>query len=221
MSSTAASVRDPVFFMHHAYIDRIYSQWQAAGGGASFAGTHGGVTVTDQTPMAPFARTAGTVLNGISQCTTYTNGGGSTRMAVLDPVVRPAETLSGGNDCLYPRMRRDEKKSLQVAVARKKVADPVAYQTELKAALKECDSCKYAAEKLGMSPTNVEAFVRNVAIIKLQNGVDISEPEVVDEDPAMVQMMAQEEEDALGNDDEASLKEGKKSEDASNTVSTY
>lgn len=226
MNSLQDSPKDPVFFTHHAYIDRIYGEFQARGGGNTFAGEHEGNQVSQATVMQPFGRAAGDILSGISTCTSYVGGGGGvSRQAVVSSNITVQALVSGstslgGFSSIIPTITKELKKKLQLAVARKKVSNPAGYKVEVAEAVEKKESCKTAAEQFGMSPRNVEAYVRTQALIFLTKGVDISEPEVVEETAAAVEQEGFNEVAALVSGQELQMKVAKISEAIATTVIT-
>lgn len=67
------SPSDPVFYLHHAFIDKIWRDWQLAGAGNKFDGVHRGIRVSTSAVMRPsvWGRTVSDILNGISTCVRY------------------------------------------------------------------------------------------------------------------------------------------------------
>lgn len=65
MSSTA-SPGDPVFYLHHCFIDMIWAQWQLRHPGAAFVSSGGGRDVGD--PMPPWPTTPADVLDHRTIC---------------------------------------------------------------------------------------------------------------------------------------------------------
>jgi hypothetical protein len=59
--STSRSPRDPVFFLHHTYIDMLWAQWQLRNPGAPFVPSPGAPDVGDH--MHPWSTTPGDVLD--------------------------------------------------------------------------------------------------------------------------------------------------------------
>jgi hypothetical protein len=59
--STGRSPRDPVFFLHHCFIDMLWAQWQLRHPGAPFVPSSGAPGVSDH--MHPWSTTVGDVLN--------------------------------------------------------------------------------------------------------------------------------------------------------------
>lgn len=270
-------------FLDHAFIDRIYREWQNRGGTNQFAGTHQGVEVNAESAMSPFGRTAGGILAGISECVQYVGGvatvnrqleldlldmplesspavaeaipgppvsepvsappapddvqtapeplvSNSTELTVqnsaagsevlLDTVAITSGPVTDGDNSIIPKITMAKKKGLLLMVAQKKVTNPVGYKEEVRVAVGMTESCKSAAEKFGMAPANVEAYVRTQALIDLKKGIDISEPEVIFEAAAQVEQEGAMEVAAIQAGLDAPLKAGKTSEFASASVVT-
>lgn len=207
--------------MHHAYVDRVYGEWQNRGGGNSFTGEHGGVAVNAQTVMVPFGRQAGAILTGISQCVSYVGGGGTvSRQVQIGAVTRQSGRTPGGSGSIIAKMTKDMKRDLQLAISRKKVDNAAAYKEELRVAVEENNAAKSAAQRFGVSAENIDAYERTQAVICLGKGIDISEPEVIGEDEAQVAAEGAQEVDAYLTGNDSALKPSKKSEAIAATVQT-
>lgn len=132
---SSGCLSDPVFFMHHAYIDKIYVDWQAAhqtqsgleGGGNEFSGIHGNSTSDGTTKMRPWGRRADEILAGISNCVQYVGDGRSANSGTVRQLNEGSDT--GGYPLIsvtsrdsgdFPKITKEEKKSLLLKVARKK-----------------------------------------------------------------------------------------------------
>lgn len=211
-----------VFFTHHAYIDAIYREWQNAGGGNQFTGAHSGIPVNAQTVMQPFGRQAGGVLAGISSCVSYVGGGFSiSRQVVFGNAIAVAQgAIRGGDGDVVKKITKEAKTNLLLVVAEKKIRNPGLYKFEVKQAVEKVASIKKAALEFGISSANVVAFEKTVAVLKLQNGIDIAEPDVVDESDAEVQAEGEAEVEAIGAGRIDLLKPSKILEGASNTITT-
>lgn len=89
------SPNDPMFYMHHANIDRIWQQW-IGNFGNEFGGTHrcgrrAGPSETQQTcpastatRMQPWGRTVAQIFSQLTPCVTYRSPRTAVRMAVAD-----------------------------------------------------------------------------------------------------------------------------------------
>jgi tyrosinase len=76
MTVIPASPNDPVFWSHHAFVDKIWSDWQRSGNGNAFGGQHSSpnrACTLDGEEMNPpvHGRTVRQILTGISGCTSY------------------------------------------------------------------------------------------------------------------------------------------------------
>lgn len=63
-------------------------------------------------------------------------------------------------------------------VARRKVASPAQYRSEVAVAVAQTESTKTSAAIFGLTETSLEGFERSQALVNLKKGVDISEPEI-------------------------------------------
>lgn len=102
MNSLSFSPSEPSFYMHHAFIDKIWREWQQAGGGNEFNGQHpanGGQTVNENTRMQPWGTTAKETLERISSCVQYTNPGGgvTSRKLVVPKSMRQEDGVSSNS----------------------------------------------------------------------------------------------------------------------------
>lgn len=138
---------------------------------------------------------------------------------VAGPVSAERSNVSE-DDSTTPRITVERKKDLLLDVAKAKVSDPEGFKADLAKAIEETESVTAASEEFGMSAEGIEAFRRTNALINLEKGIDISEPEVLEKDAAEVVAEGQAEIAALVAGDEAPLKENKVSEESSLTVPT-
>jgi Common central domain of tyrosinase len=100
MNLLSFSPAEPVFYMHHAFVDKVWRQWQQAGGGNNFNGNHpavGGSPVGLDTVLQPWGRTARDILERISGCVQYANMGSVTRTFVETPQSVRQENVGNGS----------------------------------------------------------------------------------------------------------------------------
>lgn len=91
--ATGFSPRDPVFFLHHTFIDMLWAQWQLRNPGAPFVPTPGSPDVGDA--MHPWSTTVGDVLDH-RQFNVYSYPAGYTEDETLiepPPAMPPAVTF--------------------------------------------------------------------------------------------------------------------------------
>lgn len=92
MSDLSLAPADPIFYTHHAFVDRLWAEWQNQGGGNHFGGLQPAfeedgvqpVEVTLDSPMRPWGTTAREVLNEVSDCVRYAGGEGDVARQVVD-----------------------------------------------------------------------------------------------------------------------------------------
>lgn len=185
------SPTDPLFYMHHAMIDRVWAQWQAAGNGNDFAGLARVLprNAANQS-FAPASRDQvvfperwGRTVDEImttepSTCVTY-SGTGTSRMLV--PTY--ARQATGGRGYKSP----DVKTRVETQAARKKATEPEAY----KESCQKIIASKAAFYRGGKHVGFTEDFIDNVYEIKkvISSSVrevlleDVEDPEAVVEKP--------------------------------------
>lgn len=73
MRSGMTSPSDPVFYLHHAFVDKVWRDWQLSGGDNKFDGFHDGVRVSRTHVLSPrdWGRTVDDVLGSLSECVKY------------------------------------------------------------------------------------------------------------------------------------------------------
>lgn len=73
MSNGFYSPSDPVFYLHHAFVDKIWRDWQLAGAQNKFGGFHRGTPVSINERMRPlrWGRTVAQIMGSISTCVEY------------------------------------------------------------------------------------------------------------------------------------------------------
>lgn len=114
-------------------------------------------------------------------CILYVDTTGKTvgRQAQLRDVNRISGQLSDDSDSNVAAITKDVKRALQLAIAHKKVSNAAAYQEEVRAAVERKEATKISADHFGMPTENIAAYERTLALIDLKQGLDISEPEVI------------------------------------------
>jgi Common central domain of tyrosinase len=128
MNSLLISPNDPMFYSHHAFIDKIWHDWQrSAGNLRKFGGIHGGQAATLQSKMAPWNRSVQQILDELEPCVSYAGSGPATRMhvpsasrAVIQEPATVAEPAKIENV--------DAKRAAQRKVAESKIQDPEQYR---------------------------------------------------------------------------------------------
>jgi hypothetical protein len=149
MSSVPFSPTDPIFWSHHAFIDKIWHDWQESGNGNAFGGLQSNPRRScslDGEAMTPplFNRTVRQILGDISQCVDYADslaiGATPARMQTAhdrDPDVRRKSRLANSAFFLGSVA---EKRGYQKRIARRKRLNPELYRSEVKLALNAVDS---------------------------------------------------------------------------------
>jgi Common central domain of tyrosinase len=191
MSDGRYSPADPIFYLHHATIDRIWAEWQAAGNGNEFNGVHrvlprnaaqqavAPVSVDEVLGPARWGRTVQETLEGEpSICVSYTGVGGR-------PVARMAmqtkERQAGADGAGYST--KEVKERVETQAAKKKASDGKAYK-EACAEIIESRKTFYAgAEFAGFKKEFIDAaYSKKKFLDTAANGVlleDVEDPEAV------------------------------------------
>lgn len=187
---------DPIFWLHHAFVDRTWYEWQSFGGGSQFDGSH---RVLPRNPanqqVAPvsrdqvlfpdeWGRTVDQVLNGPpTTCVGYSGVGrpaNSMRMVML----RSNETL-GIELISSSRVLKNKlvEKEVKVAAARKKKYHAQEYKESCQKAINSRDQFYAGGEQAGFSTDLIDNnynLKKNVDSLTLEILVeDIDYPEGV------------------------------------------
>lgn len=200
----------PPFF----YFNRVYREWQqnSSSRGNQFNGLHRGVQVNADTVMEPFGRTAGGILNGISECVTYSGGLGtvsrqatsgnsgnvsSARIGYIGLNVGSVDSGTREQADKIPKISKSETEALILKAAKEKTTRPRAYSFKVKAAVDLKEATLAACRKFGTPQDVVEAFERCYSLVKLaQGGVDMtdknkSEAEIVAKGKQEIELIAE------------------------------
>ena len=73
--STMYSPNDPIFYLHHAYVDKVFMDWQIINGNPEYPGRF------PQNLLPDMSATAGQMWNWQSLCYQYSGGGGRSRLS--------------------------------------------------------------------------------------------------------------------------------------------
>jgi len=82
MADAPSSPNDPAFYLHHAYLDRLWVSRQAFAGAAEYNGAHGGRNVSVDDELNPFGVSVATAL--ALPCVLYVGGPGTPENVTLD-----------------------------------------------------------------------------------------------------------------------------------------
>jgi hypothetical protein len=159
MGALATSPNSPFFYAHHAYVDSIYTRWQA---------TNGNTAVQLDSVLRPWGKTTRQVLEGISGCVTYAGSGAQFRTsgaASAAPAADSAALVEGAVDTA----------SAQEAVAEKKTTDPQGYKDELLRWKKVQEGSAFSSQLLGADPGRVAAAKATTESLLLKRGLDLKE----------------------------------------------
>jgi hypothetical protein len=198
------SPNDPMFYLHHAFIDKVWREWQQRSGGNEFSGTQGGRSVSRSSTMAPWGRSAGSVLDTLSRCVKYRNGNGFivNRDVVMDRAVE--------RQVATPTIAKSQKDAYQLVVAEEKVKNPEAYMTKVK----ECDalvkSTVEACKMVGFTGEYLASWQKTEGLVQLAYGVDLADVDLVNKPVAAIAAEGKAEKEAIQTGDDSKLKAAKK-----------
>lgn len=171
MADTRYSPNLPEFWLHHANIDRVWAQWQAAGNGNAFGGTHrvlprrpGNQPVAQaslQQVMGPssWGRTVNEVLTGEpSTCVTYSGvlSFGS-RMVNAE-----SNDINRGASHMITYASPDVEVQVSTEAARKKSSDAPGYKGACVKALRSKESFYVAGYHSGISQEQIDESYYNI-----------------------------------------------------------
>lgn len=194
---------DPLFFLHHTFIDYVWSQWQAAGNGNEFDGEHripprtasgqlfGPVSIDDVMAPVQWGRTVREVLeNEPSSCVTYAGPGGSVSRVLKNTAERQVKKEEA-------KMRRDPaeiskakavaKEVVKREAAVKKAYDPVAYKGLCKDVIETKNSFYKSGQHIGYERSCLDTiYKKKQKLDSAANSIlieDVENPEVIVERP--------------------------------------
>lgn len=72
MGTASTSYNDPIAFVHQAFVDKVYSDWQGINGAQSYSGDHKGSSVSGSDVLAPFGVAVSRSFN--LPCVSYASG---------------------------------------------------------------------------------------------------------------------------------------------------
>jgi Common central domain of tyrosinase len=189
MAGVPISPTDPIFWSHHAFVDKIYRDWQNSGSGNSFGGTHSNPTRTctlQGERMNPpiWARTVRQILEDVSQCVTYapsSRAGPSARFDVLENASSARQSATSGfggtsasaSSSALVLSSEAELQTYHAQIAKKKIEEPLVYEEEVKRGVDIVDTLAQACKAIDLpeelSTTATEAY----RVLLLRLGVDV------------------------------------------------
>jgi hypothetical protein len=213
MLDLSLSPNDPIFYLHHAFIDRVWREWQQRTGGNSFNGVQSvrepgradrAETMTRSSVMLPWGRTAGSVFDGISGCVSYRNGNGF----ILNREVVMGEAVE--REIATPVIAKSEKDGYQLVVAEEKEQNPEVYIEKVKQADDLVKATVEACKKVGFTGEYLVAWQKIEGLVQLAAGVDLADVDAVDMPAAEVAAEGKVEIAAIQAGDDSMLKDSKK-----------
>jgi Common central domain of tyrosinase len=175
MNSLFSSPNDPMFYSHHAFIDKIWHDWQrSAGNLRKFGGVHGGRAATLQKRLGPWNRSVRQILDELEPCVSYAGSGPASRIFVQSSslvVVQEASSVA------EPAKVRDmeTKREAQLRVAKNKVRDPKEYRKEVEESAAALRAMKRAQAILGVPDAVIQRSEETFKVIELKLGVDLKD----------------------------------------------
>lgn len=154
------SPSDPVFYLHHGFVDKIWRDWQSKGAGDRFDGFHRGQTVSIDEVMNPpeWGRTVKDILDDISNCVVYQEPsrrqGSSPQAAFAAPAAasQPLQDSSSSGD---------EKK-----FAEEKANDGKAYKEKVEEIKEEQESVLEGAKFSNSPPEMVQSALETKKVVQ-------------------------------------------------------
>jgi hypothetical protein len=186
MLIVSQSPNDPMFWSHHAFVDKIWSEWQLLGGnGNAFGGTHNNPTRSvclDCERMTPiqFGRTVRQILNGISTCVTYQET--STRPPAAARLLMDSFVRQTGNSSQPDSMKletKSQKEQLLTIIADSKVQNPSKYRLRVLNATKVRDSCIKSTSFSNLPEYMVDSALKSFDTIQLLLHVNINDSNTI------------------------------------------
>jgi Common central domain of tyrosinase len=186
MQIVTQSPNDPMFWSHHAFVDKIWSEWQLIGGnGNAFGGTHNNPireVCLDCERMTPlqFGRTVRQILDGISTCVTYQET--STRIPpiarlLIDSFVR--ETRNSSDPGAMKLETKSQKEQLLSIIADSKVDNPSKYRLRVLNATKVRDTCITSTSFSNLPHAMVASALKSFDTIQLLLHVNINDSSTI------------------------------------------
>jgi hypothetical protein len=189
MGSVPLSPIDPLFWSHHAFIDKIYFDWQKAGNGNAFDGTHGSPSrncVLDSEPLGPpvWGRTVRQILEDVSQCVTYSpspNAGPTFRFAVIGSATAEHQYIPYGfgsasasaSSSALAFSSATEFETYRERVAKRKVEQPMQYRNDVQHGVNTVDSMKHACQLTNLPQDLIQTATDAYSVLLFRRGVDI------------------------------------------------
>jgi hypothetical protein len=187
MGMVTQSPNDPLFWSHHAFVDKIWREWQVQGGnGNRFDGIHNNpkrYVCLDCEPLRPFGRTVRQILLGISNCVTYQET--STRSPLFKPSartlvdtnVRQAAAMSVSG--CFQLDSEVQKKKVLYEIATQKIEDPCTYRQKVLNASKVRASSIYATSFSNLPQYIVDSGLKSFDTIQLLLKVNVNDTKSV------------------------------------------
>jgi hypothetical protein len=175
MSILTTSPTDPIFFSHHAYVDKIWRDWQLSGNGNAFGGTQPNPTRScalngERVTPPIFDRTVGQVMDDISPCTTYirdSNAGPTSRFLVSDNDFTIRQSASA-----FVVSSSAENQTYQAEINKKKREEPDTYRSDVQEALNCIDSITRANRAIGLSEEYIQKGISLFGTLLYKLGID-------------------------------------------------
>lgn len=170
-------MQQPMFFSHHAFVDKIWWDWQrTAGNGGKFGGMHGGGPASLNTRMLPWGRTVREIIEELSPCIEYASGAmQASRMSI--PVLERAAAVQQSTAEAKPAKIETilAKRKVQKNIAEKKIMSPSLYKKELKEALAVLNALKSSLRRIRAPPSFIDRVEKSYKVIEQKIGVDVDE----------------------------------------------
>lgn len=193
MNNFFSSPNDPVFYSHHAFIDKTWREWQTNGAGNRFGGVHRGAQATLDQPMMPWGRTVRQILEGISDCVTYAESSERPPRATPVTAARMVVQPSLLNSSLLRQVVQEaastpvpvkldtygDKREAQKEVAQTKIEKPEEYRQKCLAANDVMNAMDAACVKAGFPRDMIDRVRKSYEALKLLTGVNVKDAPIV------------------------------------------
>jgi tyrosinase len=177
---------DPIFYIHHGFVDKIWRDWQLNGGGNAFGGTHGPrkreVPAVATEVMLPWGRTVADILGGISGCVRYQEASTRPTMARstrMSSTARDMMAVSRQANASNEKIGQTDVEELHYVVAEKKIANPEKYRGKAIQAEAVQTSIRLASMAAGLPSRMLERNADTFRKLALLRGVDVKDAPVV------------------------------------------
>jgi hypothetical protein len=189
----ATAPADPVFYNHHAFVDKQYSEWQGANGNEFGGVTREGQPLSLQSRMTPWNVTVQTVITDWTACVTYLpytpQRGPSAAFAPVPEGARAPEptpagqkrdvaeaTQAAAEDATATKLAStDEKRTYQRVIAQRKIEEPAVYRAAVTFSAQRLESSVASSSLLGATAEDIAILRASTEVLELTLGVNLKD----------------------------------------------